>query len=151
MQSRIWDGMEQVDFAARIIRKTSERKFSSENHDRRVWGSGSGRASAVRVSSSTGVRSENENDGVLEDRAEETSGLHGIHLEYSIDKLINEELEPEIVNEILGPGGVGIEKMLEESPSLVLKRDKLNRSVGRLREAKEVVGNILDRIATFGG
>ena len=74
-----------------------------------------------------------------------------LHLEYSIDKLINEELEPEIVNEILGPGGVGIEKMLEESPSLVLKRDKLNRSVGRLREAKEVVGNILDRIATFGG
>lgn len=74
-----------------------------------------------------------------------------LHLEYSIEKLIDEELESEIVNELLGPGGVGMEKMLEEAPNLSLKRDKLNRSIGRLRESKKVVANALDRIATFVG
>lgn len=74
-----------------------------------------------------------------------------LHLEYSIDNLINKKLESEIVKELLGPGGVGIEKILEESPYLAVKREKLNRSIGRLRESREVVANILDRIATFEG
>ncbi|KAI3984732.1 hypothetical protein MKX01_039349 [Papaver californicum] len=37
-----------------------------------------------------------------------------------------------------GPGGGGIERMLEESPSVVTKHEKLNRSIKLLRESKDV-------------
>ncbi|KAI3976967.1 hypothetical protein MKX01_008825 [Papaver californicum] len=50
-----------------------------------------------------------------------------------------------------GPIGCGgIERMLEESPSVATKRDKLNRSIKLLRDSKDVVAKIIDRIPING-
>ncbi|KAJ4956977.1 hypothetical protein NE237_013760 [Protea cynaroides] len=68
------------------------------------------------------------------------------HLMYSVQNLVNREMEKEIVNELMGPSGGGIERLLEESPSVATKRERLNQSIKLLRECKDIVGNIMDRI-----
>uniref|UniRef100_A0A803L4C8 Uncharacterized protein n=1 Tax=Chenopodium quinoa TaxID=63459 RepID=A0A803L4C8_CHEQI len=70
-----------------------------------------------------------------------------LHLLFSIQNLVNKELEYEIVNELMGPYGGGIERMLEESPSVATKRERLNKSIKLLKESKDVVSKIMDRIA----
>ncbi|KAI3837277.1 hypothetical protein MKX03_013000 [Papaver bracteatum] len=57
-----------------------------------------------------------------------------LHLIFTIQNLINKDMEHEIVKEVMsgptGGAGVGcIERMLEEPPSVVTKREKLNRSI----------------------
>lgn len=47
----------------------------------------------------------------------------------------------------MGPHGGGIERMLEESPSVATKRDRLTKSIKLLKESKDVVSKIMDRIA----
>ncbi|XP_042515850.1 dynamin-related protein 4C-like [Macadamia integrifolia] len=69
-----------------------------------------------------------------------------LHLVFSVQNLVNREMEKEIVNELMGPSGRGIERLLEESPSVATKRERLNQSIKLLRECKEVLGNIMDRI-----
>ncbi|KAI6684392.1 hypothetical protein NL676_030305 [Syzygium grande] len=62
-------------------------------------------------------------------------------------------MEMEIVGELIGPNGSssgGIERMLEEAPSVAAKHEKLSRSIKLLRESAEVVAKIVDRIATDG-
>ncbi|KAM1738015.1 hypothetical protein ACFX11_013880 [Malus domestica] len=73
-----------------------------------------------------------------------------LHLQLSVFKLVNKELEAEIVNELMGPYGGGIERMLEESPAVAVKREKLNKSIKKLRDSKEVVAKIMDSITTYG-
>ncbi|KAK4259522.1 hypothetical protein QN277_005845 [Acacia crassicarpa] len=73
-----------------------------------------------------------------------------LHLQLSINNLVNRELEKEITVGLMSPRG-GIESLLQESPSVAGKRAKLNRSVQVLRESKEVVANIIDRISSYGG
>ncbi|KVI09314.1 Dynamin [Cynara cardunculus var. scolymus] len=73
-----------------------------------------------------------------------------LHVLYSIHNLVNRDIETEIVSELMAPHGGGIERMLEESPALAGKREKLNRSIKLLRESKEVVGNVMDQIAAYG-
>ncbi|KAL9342519.1 hypothetical protein Peur_065844 [Populus x canadensis] len=74
-----------------------------------------------------------------------------LHLQLSIRNLVNKEMEKEIVNEVLGTGGgVAIEKLFVESPSVASKREKLNTSIKLLRESHEVMANIMDEIATAG-
>nr|KYP40684.1 hypothetical protein KK1_037974 [Cajanus cajan] len=41
--------------------------------------------------------------------------------------------------------GGGIEKLLEETPSVAVKRAKLSKSIEVFRESKEVVANIMDK------
>ncbi|KAL3574346.1 hypothetical protein D5086_024959 [Populus alba] len=68
-----------------------------------------------------------------------------------IRNLVNKEMEKEIVNELLGTGGgVAIEKLFVESPTVASKREKLNTSINLLRESQEVMANIMDEIATAG-
>ncbi|CAN6587010.1 unnamed protein product [Malus baccata var. baccata] len=74
-----------------------------------------------------------------------------LHLQLSVNNLVNKEMEAEIVNELMGPYGGGIERMLEESPAVAVKREKLNKSIKKLRDSKEVVAKIMDRIITYGG
>jgi len=38
--------------------------------------------------------------------------------------------------------------MLEESPAVAAKREKLNASIKLLRESNNVLGNIMDKIAS---
>ncbi|XP_030439470.1 dynamin-related protein 4C-like [Syzygium oleosum] len=74
-----------------------------------------------------------------------------LHLLFSVQNLVNKEMEMEIVGELIGPNGSGgIERMLEEAPAVAAKREKLNRSIKLLRESAEVVSKIMDRIATDG-
>ncbi|KAJ7947205.1 Dynamin-related protein 4c-like [Quillaja saponaria] len=73
-----------------------------------------------------------------------------LHLQFSIDNLVNKDFDVEIVKDLMSLKGYGIERLLEESPSVAGKREKLNRSVKVLRHSKEVVANIMDRIASYG-
>ncbi|KAM0980430.1 hypothetical protein PS2_013396 [Malus domestica] len=73
-----------------------------------------------------------------------------LHLQLSVNNLVNKEMEAEIVNELMGPYGGGIERMLEESPAVSVKREKLNKSIKKLRDSKEVVAKIMDSIITYG-
>ncbi|XP_058078616.1 dynamin-related protein 4C-like [Magnolia sinica] len=70
-----------------------------------------------------------------------------LHLLFSVKKLVEREMESEIVNELMGSHTGGIERMLEESPSTSLKRERLNKSIKLLRDSKDVVGKIMDRIS----
>ncbi|XP_034204873.1 dynamin-related protein 4C-like [Prunus dulcis] len=73
-----------------------------------------------------------------------------LHLQLSISNLVNEDLETEIVSELMGPNhGDGIERMMEEPPSIAVKREKLIKSIKKLKESKEVVCKIMDGIITF--
>ncbi|KAJ1426184.1 P-loop containing nucleoside triphosphate hydrolase [Sesbania bispinosa] len=73
-----------------------------------------------------------------------------LHLMLSINDLVNKDLQKEICNDMLSPSGGGIERMLEESPAISGKREKLSRSVKVLKESKKTVANIIDRIGSYG-
>ncbi|KAL3749803.1 hypothetical protein ACJRO7_010861 [Eucalyptus globulus] len=74
-----------------------------------------------------------------------------LHLLFSVQNLVNNEMEKEIVGHLIGPNGSGsMERILEEAPPVAAKRDKLNRSIKLLRESAKVVAKIMDRIATDG-
>ncbi|CAL5329952.1 dynamin-related protein 4C-like [Camellia sinensis] len=71
-----------------------------------------------------------------------------LHLLLSINELVNRNMQTEIVKEVMGShGGHGIEGMLEESPPVAMKRERLNKSIRLLKQSKEVVAQIMDRIA----
>ncbi|BFG20498.1 hypothetical protein CerSpe_067720 [Prunus speciosa] len=73
-----------------------------------------------------------------------------LHLQLSVSNLVNKDMETEIVSELMGPNlGVGIERMMEEPPSIAVKREKLIKSIKKLKESKEVVCKIMDGIVTF--
>ncbi|KAF3644166.1 hypothetical protein FXO38_02333 [Capsicum annuum] len=59
-------------------------------------------------------------------------------------------MEHEIVQELMAPQSGGIERMLDESPLVAEKRNRLNKSVKLLQESKEVVSNVMDRISFHG-
>ncbi|KAI3916079.1 hypothetical protein MKW98_004520 [Papaver atlanticum] len=75
-----------------------------------------------------------------------------LHLLFTVQNLVNKDMEQDITSELMGcPSGYGgIERMLEESPSVATKREKLNRSIKLLRDSKDVVANIIDRISVYG-
>lgn len=60
-----------------------------------------------------------------------------LHLQHSVFNLVNKDLEMEIVTELMTPLGGGIERLMEESPSVATKRSKLTGSVKKLQECKE--------------
>ncbi|KAG5539887.1 hypothetical protein RHGRI_020192 [Rhododendron griersonianum] len=72
-----------------------------------------------------------------------------LHLLLHVLNLVDHDMEAEIVNELMGSpvGGPGaIQRMLEESPSAAKKRERLNKSIKLLKDSKEVVAQIIDRI-----
>ncbi|CAB4268302.1 unnamed protein product [Prunus armeniaca] len=73
-----------------------------------------------------------------------------LHLQLSVSNLVNKDFEMEIMNELLGPNnGGGIERMLEEPPSIAVKRQKLIKSIKKLKESKEVVCKIMDDMFNY--
>ncbi|CAN1217791.1 Dynamin-related protein 4C [Linum perenne] len=73
----------------------------------------------------------------------------GLHIQLCVRKLVDKELEKELVDELMGSqGDGGIERVLEESSSVAAKREKLNGSIGLLKESKEVLATIIDKIAS---
>ncbi|KAG4164298.1 hypothetical protein ERO13_A13G006000v2 [Gossypium hirsutum] len=71
-----------------------------------------------------------------------------LHLQYRVHNLVNNDID-EIVKELMGPEGHGIEKMLVESPAVVAKREKLKNSIKVLKESKDSVAKIMDRIVLY--
>ncbi|KAJ6416097.1 hypothetical protein OIU84_004824 [Salix udensis] len=71
-----------------------------------------------------------------------------LHLQFCAQNLVNKEMGEEIVNELFGGNGGAIEGMLEESPVVAAKREKLNGSIKVLTESKNVLAKNMDRIAT---
>ncbi|KAL1802182.1 hypothetical protein ACET3Z_030829 [Daucus carota] len=70
-----------------------------------------------------------------------------LHLLLLLKKLVNQGVEEEAVDEVLGPQGGGIERLMDESPSVAIKRARLNQSIGLLKESRDVLAKIIDRIA----
>jgi len=71
-----------------------------------------------------------------------------LHLQFCARNLVNKEMEEEIVQELAGRHDGAIERMLEESPAVAAKREKLNVSINLLRESNNVLANIMDKIAS---
>ncbi|KAK2982465.1 hypothetical protein RJ640_026308 [Escallonia rubra] len=71
-----------------------------------------------------------------------------LHLLLSVRNLVGKDMEAEMVSEVMSPDhGGGIERMLEESPSVAMKRERLQKSVKLLKDSQEVIGMIMDKIA----
>ncbi|XP_058079501.1 dynamin-related protein 4C-like [Magnolia sinica] len=70
-----------------------------------------------------------------------------LRLLFSVKKLVEREMEEEIVNELMGSHTCGIERMLEELPSTTQKCERLNKGIKLLRDSKDVVTKIMDGIA----
>ncbi|KAL5577034.1 hypothetical protein UlMin_018733 [Ulmus minor] len=73
-----------------------------------------------------------------------------LHLQLSIHKLVNNKLGNAFVAELMDSRNGGIERLMEESPSVATKREKLQESIKKLRECKEVLAKIMDRVASCG-
>ncbi|KAH0721106.1 hypothetical protein KY284_006136 [Solanum tuberosum] len=73
-----------------------------------------------------------------------------LHIMFSIQNTINKQMEEEIVKDLMAPEGGGIERMLDESPLVAEKRNRLKKSIKLLNESKEVVSNVMDRISFHG-
>lgn len=69
-----------------------------------------------------------------------------LQLMLSMHRLVDGEMEMEVVNEVMGPQGGGVERLLEESPFVATKRGRLNKSISLLKESRDVLANIMDRI-----
>ncbi|TYG35738.1 hypothetical protein ES288_D13G006500v1 [Gossypium darwinii] len=54
-----------------------------------------------------------------------------------------------VFKELMGPDGHGIKMMLVESPAIVAKREKLKNSIKVLKESKDSVAKIMDRIVAY--
>ncbi|KAI4310873.1 hypothetical protein MLD38_035820 [Melastoma candidum] len=70
-----------------------------------------------------------------------------LHLLFTVQGLVNKELEDEVVSQVVGPQGGGLQRMLEETPAVAAKREKLMRSISLLKESREVVAQIIDRVS----
>ncbi|KAJ4846250.1 Dynamin- protein 4C [Turnera subulata] len=71
-----------------------------------------------------------------------------LYLQLSIRNLVNNELEKEIVNQLMTTYNGQIEKMLEESPAIAAKREKLNASIRLLKHSKDLLANIMDNLTS---
>ncbi|CAA7036861.1 unnamed protein product [Microthlaspi erraticum] len=69
-----------------------------------------------------------------------------LYLQLSVKYLVNTQFQKEIVVEMVDPeGGGGVEKLLEESPLIASKREKLKNSIKVLKESKDAVAAIVDQ------
>jgi GTP-binding protein EngB required for normal cell division len=69
-----------------------------------------------------------------------------LHILHSVRVMVECELEAEMISELVGSKMAGVERMLEESPAIAAKRDRLKKSVELLKQSKDVVSNIMDGI-----
>ncbi|CAB4316375.1 unnamed protein product [Prunus armeniaca] len=52
-----------------------------------------------------------------------------LHLQLTVSNLADKEIETDVVNELVGPCGGSIERLLEESPAIAGKRDKVSKTI----------------------
>ncbi|CAD6202988.1 unnamed protein product [Miscanthus lutarioriparius] len=70
-----------------------------------------------------------------------------LHVLRGVKRLVENDLEDELANKLLGNNMAGVERMLSPPPSTGTKRDRLKKSIVLLQQSKEVVANIMDRIS----
>ncbi|KAL6649618.1 hypothetical protein ACP70R_013842 [Stipagrostis hirtigluma subsp. patula] len=73
-----------------------------------------------------------------------------LHVLLRVKQLVEKDLEEELGNELLSNKFAGVERMLAPSPGTGTKRERLKKSIVLLRQSKEVVANIMDRISAAG-
>ncbi|CAH8388195.1 unnamed protein product [Eruca vesicaria subsp. sativa] len=74
-----------------------------------------------------------------------------LYLQFSVKSLVNVRFQKEVVAEMVDSrGGGGVERMLEESPSVAGKREKLKNSIKLLKESKDAVAVIVDQNSGYG-
>ncbi|XP_047084061.1 dynamin-related protein 4C-like [Lolium rigidum] len=73
-----------------------------------------------------------------------------LHVLLGVKRLVESDLETELADELLGNKMAGMERMLTPSPSTGTKRERLKKSIMLLRQSKDVVANIMDRISASG-
>ncbi|XP_019093526.1 PREDICTED: dynamin-related protein 4C-like [Camelina sativa] len=74
-----------------------------------------------------------------------------LYLQLSVKYLVNSQFQKEIVADMVHPrAGGGVERMLEESPSVASKREKLKNSIKLLKESKDAVAAIVDQNSGYG-
>ncbi|XP_019164167.1 PREDICTED: dynamin-related protein 4C-like isoform X2 [Ipomoea nil] len=69
-----------------------------------------------------------------------------LHILFQCQKLVDVEMEEEVVKDLSAPHNGGIERMLDEPPIVAEKRQCLSKSVEVLEESRDVVAKIMDRI-----
>lgn len=69
-----------------------------------------------------------------------------LHVLYSIKRLAEKDLEDELAAHVMSNNMDGVERMLVPTPAAAAKRDCLRKSIKLLRESREVVANIIDRL-----
>jgi hypothetical protein len=69
-----------------------------------------------------------------------------LHILRGIKRLVENDLEEELAEEVLGNNMVGVERLITPPPTTGAKRDHLKKSIGLLQQSNEVVANIMDRI-----
>ncbi|KAJ4846252.1 hypothetical protein Tsubulata_046793, partial [Turnera subulata] len=72
-----------------------------------------------------------------------------LHLQLRVRNLVNKELEKEVVSKLIASHDGKIEKMLEDSPAIAAKREKLNASIRLLSHSKDVLADIMDNLASM--
>ncbi|KAI4369282.1 hypothetical protein MLD38_017741 [Melastoma candidum] len=70
-----------------------------------------------------------------------------LHLLFTLQGLVNEGMV-EVMSQVVGPQGGGLQMMMEETPAVAAKREKLKKSISLLKESKEVVAQIMDKVST---
>ncbi|KAL6645820.1 hypothetical protein ACP70R_017428 [Stipagrostis hirtigluma subsp. patula] len=70
-----------------------------------------------------------------------------LHVLHGVKRLVENDLEEELADELLGNNMAGVERMLSPPPSTGTKRDRLKKSIVLLQQSKGVVANIMDRIS----
>ncbi|KAI4369336.1 hypothetical protein MLD38_017785 [Melastoma candidum] len=69
-----------------------------------------------------------------------------LHLLFTVQGLVNEGMV-EVMSQVVGPLGGGLQMMMEETPAVAAKREKLKKSISLLKESKEVVAQIMDKVS----
>lgn len=74
-----------------------------------------------------------------------------LHLIYSVKKLVNVDMEAGLVMELMGGKENGVPAaLLDESPAMAGKRQRLKNSIQMLEEVNDVITSITDRTASLG-
>ncbi|BBN68011.1 hypothetical protein Prudu_872S000400, partial [Prunus dulcis] len=66
---------------------------------------------------------------------------------WTVSNLVNKEIEIDIVIELVGPCCGSIERLLEESPAIAGKHDKVSKTIKKLEDSQEILANIMNGIS----
>ncbi|CAN6284850.1 unnamed protein product [Urochloa humidicola] len=66
-----------------------------------------------------------------------------LHVLRGVKRIVENDLEEELADQLLGNNMAGVERMLSPLPSTETKRDRLKKSIVLLQQSKEVVANMI--------